>query len=527
MPCTGGVGGRDRRGGVVTPTSRYLVSLAVAIGILLAWILFWPEPRLIVWPDSIGYLGPAVDAIERGRFTHWAGRGSGYPALLWTWLSIRPEPSSIVFAQRVLVLATFGCIAAVVIVLGSLAQIRERVDARVLASLAAFWLLAFALYPPVPGLAHLVMPEVLFALVLSIVAAGTVAHTLPTMTPTRSAAATAITVAASVALVLIKPHWLAGAVALPVALLLLVPQPRLRVTSAVVMITLLVSGVVLVRPELRLQARDDAHMSTTFGPRSLFCNSSDLVQPYLAQRTEDPLAASLSVALWKLLTPEARARAADWHLIGFDGDACMYGEAASLVSSSFAGRPADEASFYVSTYAGALAARPLYLPVRLAKHAWTVAKKPFNATSGDYFLRADLKVIGSDRSLRDMFDRWLAADPWLFDGMVELPTRHVNFALRIFFVIAGAGLTVMTLLAIPVAVTQWWRRAGDPLSASFAGLLFCAVALNILIVTVHTLEPRYLAMQVPLFGLLGFTASLVVAVRVCGSLPVHHVRHLR
>jgi O-antigen/teichoic acid export membrane protein len=71
----------------------------------------------------------------------------------------------------------------------------------------------------------------------------------------------------------------------------------------------------------------------------------------------------------------------------------------------------------------------------------------------------------------------------------------------------------LLVLAIGALALRWIRRehrqAGPELS--FVVVLSCALALNLLIAVVHTLdEPRYVAMQTPLFALLGYLASLVV-----------------
>ena len=141
-------------------------ALAV-IGVLHLWILFSPAPKLIVWPDSIGYLGPALDAIEKGQFTHYNGRGSGYPFFVRLVLDISPEPLMIVHAQRALVLATYLCLCAAAILLIASTDMGAR-RPRVAAAIAAGWLLVYVLYPPATGLAYLAMPEVLFAFLLSV-----------------------------------------------------------------------------------------------------------------------------------------------------------------------------------------------------------------------------------------------------------------------------------------------------------------------------------------------------------------------
>ena len=94
--------------------------------------------------------------------------------------------------------------------------------------------------------------------------------------------------------------------------------------------------------------------------------------------------------------------------------------------------------------------------------------------------------------------------------------RAVELALRIFFVLAGGGLVIATIVAVPLAAA---RRFPLPrsLRASFLALLMCAVAINAEIAAVATFEPRYLAMQPALFVMLGFAASLVITSVAVGT----------
>ena len=77
-----------------------------------------------------------------------------------------------------------------------------------------------------------------------------------------------------------------------------------------------------------------------FGPRSLFCNSTDLIHGYLAPQTSDSLAQQVDQTLAPLLTPESRAQARvlDWNLLDFDGNRCTWGPAAAMIHRHFDGR---------------------------------------------------------------------------------------------------------------------------------------------------------------------------------------------
>lgn len=88
--------------------------ICLLMACLQCYVLLYPDPLLMVEPDSIGYLGPAVDAIERGNFSHWYGRGFVFPLFLWGVLSISPEPFAVVLAQRLLVMLTYLCLSGIV-----------------------------------------------------------------------------------------------------------------------------------------------------------------------------------------------------------------------------------------------------------------------------------------------------------------------------------------------------------------------------------------------------------------------------
>jgi hypothetical protein len=191
----------------------------------------------------------------------------------------------------------------------------------------------------------------------------------------------------------------------------------------------------------------------------------------------------------------------------------MYGETGRIVSRHFAGRTNAEVTYYLGTYARALIREPVYLPARLARHVWSLAAKPFNATGGDYFLRADQRALASSRDVGQLLARWLDTRSDFFTGMIEVPTRQWLLPLRAFFAAAGMLLTAVTILAVVFASPLAARREDGPPARTFLALLTSVLALNGLIATVHTFEPRYLAMQAPLFALLGFAATLTVVDR--------------
>jgi hypothetical protein len=469
---------------------------------------------LIVWPDSIGYLGPAIDAIERGQFTHWYGRGFLYPFWLWMWLRISPEPTTIVLAQRPLVLVGYGCLAVAVFLLGRHVRRVHSTVRGLIPLLAAYWLLVYGLYRPVVGLAHVVMPEVLFAALLAVALLGLVTVGTSAVSPVSSVAA-GVTSVTSVALVMVRPHWFLGSLMLPLALPWLAPRGQRRAVAIATVGGLAVAAVTLVWPEYRLQQRYDAYTSRVFGARSLFCNSADLIRRHLTVHATDEFGTQVRAALDRMLD-EGPAHARGWELLGFNGDDCMYGETGRIVGAHFGGQADAEAFYYAATYWHALLDEPAYLPVRLVRHLRALAIKPFDSTIGDYFLYADGRSLAANREVGRMVARWHDEHADFFTGVIELPLRVRGWllGLRLFFAGTGALLTALTLVAV-VSVAPFWRRPVDRVfSRTLLVLVAAVLALNGLIATVHTFaDPRYLAMQVPLFALLGFAATLTVVDR--------------
>lgn len=478
------------------------------IGAVQLWMLFSPEPKLIVWPDSVGYLAPALDAIEHGEFTHYNGRGSGYPFFLRLVLGVSQEPVMIAQTQRVLVFATYLCLCACAkMLIGHGGATAAR--AHLLSVIAGGWLLVYVLYPPAAGLAYLVMPEVLFAFLLSVTCVFLLAAWRAHSGRAASVAVAGATMSV-IALTLVKPHGLLMAMLVLAALPFIVMRPHRRRVVVTLIGSIAAAVLLMVVPEWVLQSRYDPVTSRTFGPRSLFCNSADLIDGYFVRHPASTLSAPVHAALSPMLTPQARAAATDWALLGFDGDACMYGEAARVVAARFEGQPAAESDFYLTTYLRAVADDPTYVVLRLARHAAAFAAKPFNAVTSEYFFRADPSVLRSAAQGRPLLQRWLEERPELFTGLIQLPTRRGLLLLRVFFVIAGSVLVLSALSTVLCFLSA--APSENPALGSIALLLLgCAMAINGLIAIAHTFEPRYLAMQTPLLTLTGMSGCLSIA----------------
>src|SRR5262245_15403378 len=202
-----------------------LVVMVLLVAVEVFFVCF-PEPTLLIWPDSIGYLGPGADAIILGQIRNWniSTGGFMYPLMVWGMLSIAPEPWAIVYIQRLVVLATFLLLCAACWWLWTAAASDSgRRNPYVGAGLMTFWLSTFVLYPPVIGLGQSLMAEVLFSFVLMLVLCGVVAIAVPSVPRCIRIVASWLTPFLSVALLAVKPHWLFGALVVPVMIPFLVP----------------------------------------------------------------------------------------------------------------------------------------------------------------------------------------------------------------------------------------------------------------------------------------------------------------
>ncbi len=482
-----------------------------------AFLLWTSSPRLHVWPDSIGYLGPAMDALELGYFSHWNGRGFVYPLVLWAGLKVSPTPWVIITGQRILVLGTLLCI----VLAARRAEQPGSVRNWIRTTLAGFWLLTFILYPPIIGLSQAVMPETLFAFFLSLMLLAVTVATAPTTSDRLRIVTVCLAVVVSTTMVVVKPHWLLAGIVLPFVLALLMPRGRRRSLAKLVAVAFAASIALVIVPEVTLQSRYDSYESRIFGPRSLFCNSSDLVYRFLDAHDATPFSSEVRTRLGRMLTVDARSQAVDWALIGFDGDRCMYGETAEYVSSHFAGRPVDEVSYYLTTYARAAFGEPSYGLKRWARHMAELARKPFNAVTGGYFLLADDSTLAANQSVRPLLSAWRQRDPQEFNGVIDTPLSGHLLALRVFFAAAGVVLVLITALATLRILQRAWRDRDGLVHHErvLLAALLCLFSINTLVAIVHTFEPRYLVMQVPLFAFLGYLASLVVLDAFIGPPP--------
>jgi hypothetical protein len=492
------------------------VAAAAAAGaVLLVYQLLGTETKVIVWPDSINQLGPAVDALDRGTLTYWPNSGGFlYPLLLWRALAISPEPWTIVAVQRFLLVVTYYFLAAASWSVIHHTRYERSWPAWVDAAVCGAWLASFVLYLPVIGLAHAVMPETLFGTAIAMLLFTITCLTIRPLEARSGLLVAAVMLLLNVAATIVKPHWLPAAVASSVALILLANRGQRRRLLGGLTLGLALASVCLMWPESRWERQDATGFTRVFGPRTLFCNSADLMHDYLASRGDD-LSTQVREDLQQMLTPAARQQAAaeGWGMMGFNGDACTHGDAARRIAAQHAGQPGAEAGYYLGSYFSALASNPAYPIARLVRQLAALAVKPFMATQGGYFLLVQPDALIESRQVRPLFDTWITRYPHLFAGEIAPPMRAWMLPLRVFFAVMGLLLTTATLLAAVVVIARLWRsRPLRPIERAFVVVASATLAINALIAVAHLFEPRYVVMQTPLFAYLGLLATMVVLV---------------
>lgn len=482
-------------------------SVCLALGVLQIFIITWPQPHLIVFSDSIGYLGPAVDALEGGHFTHWRGRAFVYPLFLLGVLGVAPEPLAIVYAQRVLVVVTYTALAYSVWLLTRLAQQKRLASRPILTVLAGFWLLTYVAYPPAVILAHAVMAECMFSALVALVLLCVVVVALPETSLKRRRCALALAAIFSVALVFVKPHWLAAGLLLPVLMLGLVPSGQRRAAFGWFLVPLLLAMIAFAVPEKLLQERYDAYTSKVFAPRSLFCNSADLIYDDLAHHAHDSSANQLRELLGEVVSPTQPT--SKWPWLGFDGDKCMYGAAGKWVAEKYSGDASAETAYYWQAYLGAILRQPDYLFKRVGRQFLSLASRPLGKTDASYV--ANTRLVLEYQEKHQFYRTWMARYRTDLFGVVESPFARYQVELKVLYFLAGLALLMnLALAAFRLIADRSAASDKKPFNRMFLSILMLCFAINCLIAIVHTFDiSRYVEMQMPLFSLLGLLASIV------------------
>lgn len=283
---------------------------------ICAW--FAAPPALILWPDSLSYMMPALSAMSGGGLDLVGGRSSGYPAYLAVVLQTG-SLNAVVYSQLFL-------LALSIVLLWLAAKITLRF-LKVNSELSAFIALGLAILPmsyfTLSLYTHAVMPETLYQFLAVLTLASLVAlHGVKT-TYWKSYFISIVAVFASTATYYVKPHWAGSLIFtwLVVGWLWFYRDDfSLRSRFFGVLSMLLMTVVVVHHPATSVQKKYDPDAGL-FGAQTLFCNHIELVETELAEQFDNDL---LVQEIQEKLDLVRSMPADGWNIHGYSGDHCFY-----------------------------------------------------------------------------------------------------------------------------------------------------------------------------------------------------------
>ena len=171
---------------------------------------------------------------------------------------------------------------------------------------------------------------------------------------------------------MVKPHYLVSGLLLPVLVsALLLPRIGWRATAIGFGV-----GCLLFLPVKLLDAgRYAATPGTTvnlFGPATLFCNNANIIAAASMEKgAPDP--AHIRTILKQIVQdlPDG-----GWGILGFDGDACMYGEVPGLIATTFGHDPQKMKDFYYQSFITAAMTEPAQLSRRIFRQLYEISRRP-------------------------------------------------------------------------------------------------------------------------------------------------------
>jgi hypothetical protein len=457
--------------------------------------------KILLWPDSIGYLQAASDALETGVFTHVGYRSFVYPLVLYLALLVGESPLNIVYVQ--LIMAYLGILIVLcigIIVIGKITG-QEKYSLSKLLGVTLFVCLLCA-YRPVWNLAQAIMPETLASLLLAFWCLAVVVLFYSTKIFVRYVAMFVSMSIASI-IYLVKPHFILVSIIVPFMILLLSAiifnaDRQLSIfKSSIIYAASLVILLTFYQTESNLKARFEvSHSSQLFGARSIFCNNANIV---INNKNPEQLIPGLYSALELTVN-----KPSGFVIQRFDGDNCMYGAAGTIVQKYFEGQPSREVEYYLKNYFESVLNSPELLFYRvyrqskyLIMHLWV---------DGDEILGAGDAVLKGHISYRRLYDTWYENYRTLFQGPIYAP------ALISFNVISSATGALIIIASIICVYSLVGRKRISKTHCAFITTIFLFLLTNILIAIVHTFDnARYITVQWPIVAtltLLSFATCL-------------------
>lgn len=490
--------GHPVRTRLLTLTGQRAYGWLVAAVTLAALLnLAFSGQGFVFWPDSIGYLGPVAD-LQAGRgFTAWLGRGFLYPAFLAMLMPDSGQYLRVLYAQMALLAGVFAFAGWLAWLCGqSLSPLPpwRAVTAR---AVLLTGLISFDFNYAQLGLAHTAMPETAFTALLALQCFLVCTALLPGHARTQWISLTGLT-ALGLLLILLKPHYLVTAFALPGVIALML---RNQLPLRFLLLALVLGGVAAAPFHLvdrHLKAQYDPVTARLFAPRTLFCNNLDVLTVAFQRGMADDLAVGPQAA--EILSQGSGG----WDTLGFNGDTCSYGDLARTINSHFTDAPEAEARYYYTTYLTAALTAPDQVLRRLSRQIRKVIAAP---------LPGRLELSGDCRVLAEASHRGALFGALLSECRATAANRisYHDIKPKVF---NAAYITVMVLCGLCLIV-RWRCRAAkteEPTAVwgkAGAASLLAVLSYILLVGLVHSFDVfRYLAIIAPLF-LLSFCAMTV------------------
>lgn len=321
-------------------------------------------------PDSIGYFGPLADWQTGQGFTAWYGRGFVYPLFLTGLIQDSTHYLRVLDAQMLLLAGTYVFAGWVVWRCGHRLDRLPASRAIPAMGLLMLGLISFDFNAAQLALMHSALPEIMFIAVLALQLV-LVWKTLHATEKRMQYAGLAGVTFIGFMLILIKPHYLLTALALPPVLALMLRQ---KLAGKPLVLALLV-GCLSATPfhlfDLHQKASYDRLAAKTFGPRTLFCNNLNVLDLAFERGLEDRL--NIRPQIEQILKDGPQG----WDALGFNGDACMYGELGRTIRNQYKDDPDKEANYYLSTTAWAALIAPDMVLNRLMRQFRLALSSPF------------------------------------------------------------------------------------------------------------------------------------------------------
>lgn len=325
---------------------------------------------ITLWSDSISYLNTSLKLITEQGEASQGGRTILYPLFLAAFLGADPSYHPILLAQKGLFIVMSALTG--LLCLRGACLMRSLPPASSSAALVILLIaqVSIQLNPSLLGLTHTLMPEPLFAFLVIVSATGLWVCFDSRQKPVVTVALISVTLC-SFLLPMVKPHYLVSGLALPVLVsALLLPRIGWRATAIGFGV-----GCLLFLPVKLLDS--SRHTATTgatvdlFGPATLFCNNANIIAASMEKGAPDP--AHVQTILKHIVQdlPDG-----GWGILGFDGDACMYGEVPGLIAAAFAHDPQKMKDFYYQSFFTAAMTEPAQLSHRIFRQLYEISRRP-------------------------------------------------------------------------------------------------------------------------------------------------------